>query len=443
MKPKTKLEKRVFELHKTLSPLTEDHKTYGREETFNKSYVISRNRHFCLECGHKWDAGLRHDWQYKVADPNPTCPSCQQKLTNIQANRKRYHGNCILYVLDRCEEFQVIRYLSIDKHMEKQKAAEFYYTEVMQRWLSPQGKETIVSRNVISSMSYYVEPRFDNLSELEITRSKSNFRNTIYPDAIYPKRKIIKELKRNGFKTGFHRIRPDTLFKELLTNSKVETLFKAKQYKLMRAAITSPTYVNKYWDSIKICIRNNYIVKGSSDWFDMLSNLQYLGKDMRSPHYICPKDMHKAHNKWLTKAQDKRKKERMRKMLEDLRKDQIDYDKYRGLYFGLVFKQGDLVVSVCDSVRKLYEESEALKHCAYFNGYHKRRKSLMLSATWKGDVVETVEFDLETFTVVQARGFKNQASKYNKQIVQLVNSHAKEIKKLHTKSLKQQRKKAA
>ena len=67
----------------------------------------------------------------------------------------------------------------------------------------------------------------------------------------------------------------------------------------------------------------------------------------------------------------------------------------------------------------------------------------MLSATWKGNVVETVEFDLETFKVVQARGFQNKASKHNKQIVQLVNSHATEIKKLYRQSLKQQRKKAA
>ena len=434
MKPKPKLHKKVCELHKTLAPLTEDHKIYGRENTFNKSYVISRNRHFCLECGHKW-----HETHPST---NPTCPSCKQKLTNIKVNLKRYHGECILFVLDTCKEFQVIRYLQIDKWMEKLCPASFHYTEVMQRWILPNGKETVMSVPVTGYMSYYSTSRFNTLCDMEI-RNVSGHRERVYPDAIYPKRKIIKEIRRNGFKRSFHNARPDVLFRHLLTNSKVETLIKAKQYKLMKAAITVPTNVDKYWDSIKICIRNNYVVKDTSDWFDMLNNLDYLGKDIKSAYYVCPDDMDKAHNKWLVKAQDKRKKERLREMLKDIRKEQIDYDKYKGLYFGLVFKQGDLVVSVCDSVRKLYEESEALKHCAYFNSYHKKRRSLMLSATWKGNVVETVEFDLETFKVVQARGFKNKASKHNKQIVQLVNSHATEIKKLYRQSLKQQRKKAA
>jgi hypothetical protein len=252
----------------------------------------------------------------------------------------------------------------------------------------------------------------------------------------------MKELRRNGFKKSFHKKRPDVLFKHLLTNPKVETLLKAKQHNLMRYAITAPRRIDNHWGSIKICLRNNYVVKNASDWIDMVQNLERLHKDVHSPKYVCPEDLHKAHNKWLEKVRELRKKERLKEMLQTLKDDQKDYAKLKGLYFGLVFKEGDLVVSVCDSVERLYKESEKLKHCAYTNGYHRRKNSLMLSATYKGDVIETIEFCLDTFTVVQARGLQNKASNQNKKIVQLVNSHAKEIKRLHAKS-KQQHKEAA
>ena len=66
-----------------------------------------------------------------------------------------------------------------------------------------------------------------------------------------------------------------------------------------------------------------------------------------------------------------------------------------------------------------------MKHCV--RGYYTKDNSLVLSASVDGKKMETIEFDLESMRIIQARGKCNHASKYNKEIRELINENIPKI----------------
>ena len=65
-----------------------------------------------------------------------------------------------------------------------------------------------------------------------------------------------------------------------------------------------------------------------------------------------------------------------------------------------------------------------MHHCVFSASYYLNEESLILSATINGERVETVEFSLDEFRVVQSRGVCNKNTEYHDRIVSLVNSNA-------------------
>ena len=64
-----------------------------------------------------------------------------------------------------------------------------------------------------------------------------------------------------------------------------------------------------------------------------------------------------------------------------------------------------------------------MHHCVFECGYHKKAKSLILSARIEGKPIETVEVNLETYKVVQSRGVCNKSTEYHEEIIGLVNAN--------------------
>jgi hypothetical protein len=97
------------------------------------------------------------------------------------------------------------------------------------------------------------------------------------------------------------------------------------------------------------------------------------------------------------------------------------YSEEKGRFFGVSFSDGEISVHVIRSVAEMLEEGTRLHHCVYKMGYYKRKESLILSARGREDErLETVEVNLENFTVVQSRGLQNRPSVMHRDIVELV-----------------------
>ena len=238
--------------------------------------------------------------------------------------------------------------------------------------------------------------------------------------------RCCRTLRRNGFNGNFHDIVPTKLIPALLSDSRAETLLKAGQYPMLRYYLYHSFNIEEYWASIKICIRNGYTIEDGSMWRDTIDLLRHFGKDTNSPKYVCPADLKVEHDKLVAKRNLQRKHERTEQQRRKAIEDEKQYLKAKGIFFGLAFTDSLICVKVIESVEEMAEEGRTMHHCV--GGYHKRKDSLILSATIDGKRIETIEVSLKTFEVVQCRGVCNENSEYHDRIIALVNKNANLIR---------------
>lgn len=412
MKPRNKHEVRIQELTKRLPAINDEHIEYAKSK-IKGTIIAQRNRLHCCECNHKWNNGLKN-WQNELLT-SATCPNCQKK------NRVVTYSDPInthhLLILDKVDDVQVLRYLLTTKYMSKENKPSYESNEVVQQWISKKGINTTYALNRNEFTYSWV---FHSEMSIKKVDNQSSYWYNIYPENIFPKKRMLKVIRRNGFKSSFHRTLPSKFLESLITNPRTETLLKAKQYSLMMSSIKNDKSIETYWSSIKIAIRNGYIVKDASMYLDYLDFLSWFGKDLSSPKYICPADFKSQHDKMMIKKRAIRREQDIKKRKIEIEKANQIYIKNRKAFFDLEFKDKDITITVMKDVTQFLEESEILNHCIFDNGYYEKPNSLMLSAKVKDEVTESIEVDLRLLSIEQARGFNNIATKYNKRIVKLV-----------------------
>ena len=295
-------------------------------------------------------------------------------------------------------------------------AAEYSIYEVVQRWISPKGTTTTVARLRGMSMLYY--DQWAEYSDMEVRKNNRLHAYDIAPVCTYPRQRFIPELKRNGFNGDYHNILPYDLFTAILSDSRAETLLKAGQYAMLRHYIRSSFDMERYWASVKICIRNGYTISDGSMWRDTIDLLRHFGKDTNSPKYVCPTDLKAEHDKLVIKRNRQRERERTEEQRRKAVEDEKNYLKDKGMFFGLMFSDNLILIKVIESVEEMEAEGKAMHHCV--GGYHRRKDSLILSATIDGKRIETIEVSLTTLKVVQSRGVCNSNTEYHNRIIRLV-----------------------
>lgn len=433
MKPRNKHERRIVELSSALRPLTDEQKQWAQDKAFSGYVVRSRRSLYCLECGAKWkEENSLHLNILKVC----TCPECDKELKFREGpNETHYMDAEYMAFISVKNDFQVIRIAKCHKHMKKKLAARYCISEVLQQWIDPNGNLTVMAKS-INGQSFYRDSWIDS-SELSIkntigSNNTYDYRGSAYnvsPYLVHPKRKILPIIKRNGFKGHFYGISPRRLFLNLIHSAYSETLLKAGQIELLKIhCYDGGRNTTKYWNSIKICIRNGYIVKNPSDWFDTLSLLDRFGKDLLNPKYVCPPILRKSHDYWVEKKrlQDKRKKDEDRRAR--IQSAQKRYYKTHGKYIGLEFTSEDITVKFLKHVQQFADTGDKLKHCIFTNEYYEKKESVCFAAYHNQILVETVEFSPESMKVIQSRGQNNLPSPHHDKIMALVNENALNIR---------------
>ncbi|MBR8766284.1 hypothetical protein IX336_001668 [Porphyromonas levii] len=256
-------------------------------------------------------------------------------------------------------------------------------------------------------------------SDLEVRHNREFY--DIIPIAIYPHKRVLPILKRNGYRGNFHHLTPFELFHALLTNSKAETLLKAGQHELLHnLVLTKYRGLEQYWASIRICIRNGYTIEDGTLWCNLIRMLHILGKELLSPKYICPTDLQDAHDQAVKAVRRQREQEEQKKRLRQAVEAETLFREQKRQFFGIAFTDGTIQVRVLESVQEYLEEGTAMHHCLYDSDYHLKPNSLILSATINGKRVETIELNPETLKVVQSHGVCNSTTEYHDQILALV-----------------------
>lgn len=432
MKPKTKEQIKVFELYKRLS------KAYKRPLNWAFEYVVDNvcfistaGTANCLKCSHTWKHPFKQAWQSDIVENR--CPNCKRLLDVHHTNQRTYNSYDYFSIHTTIDGYQVLRTYQMFYKMKAKVKPHYSGSEIGCLFISPTGKTTYIGK-------YRMNQWTDSFcGTMEVRTNTGQYFDS---KAVYPKREYSETLLRNGFNgKDFHSNTPCVLFAKLLGYNKLETLWKLKLYALFRHFEVGSELVEKYWKNIMIAYNNGFNFKDPRSWFDHLKILQFFGKDIKSPKFIAPKNFNKEHQKYIDRKRRHDDSVAYEAMLKRLKEEDKIYQKHIKRYKEFSIKFDGITIEVIKSVKQLKDESRMLRHCAYSSTYHKKTDSLMLSAKKDDIVLETIEFSLRSFEVIQARGYKNKASDYNSDIVKHVNMYAQKIKELKLQKFKKKRSK--
>lgn len=462
MKPRTKLQQKIYNLSQTLPPLAPEQKAWGLKHALDHVGYRTKKHISCLDCGHVWDGPK------KVK--SCACPSCNTRIKVVDTLKRKLKQRVTMCIMDVRDEYQVVRIIEIFSYHKSGEKPCFFIDEVVRQFFNPDCEMLVVAQ-LLSNMG-----NFQGCLEIRSTKGWYGNKYDMWVDKMYPLIKCLPIYKRNGFKCPVDRVQPYQVLSNILADTISETLLKVKQVALLAARTGNKRWeVSKHWNSIKICIRTKYVIKPGQaiTWLDYLDLLEYYKKDLRNPKYVCPANLKKAHDTLAAKKQadmkhkrnwidyqrlmeyfgdevndslrnkpvplqlevtrltahkaERQRRESAEKLIRKVQEDQQQYAQSKGMFFGMSFSNGNLTVAVLQSVEEFLKEGEAMKHCVFSNEYFKKENSLILSARMGDQPIETVEVALDKLQVVQSRGLGNAPSLYHDDIVKLVRKNMKAI----------------
>ena len=442
MKPKTAIQKKVAQLSATLRPLTARQEEWAYANCIEHfAYRTKSGILTCGDCGHQWESG-NGSLCDTLADCR--CPHCGAELKVNDTRKRTYNETRYFSVITTCGGFQVIRVAQIRYTSRKGEPMKLYCHEVVQRWISPDGNVSTMA--LLRGFPFYYCDLWALESDMEIRSHNDLYDNVVIWSDVYPRKNVIPQLKRNGFKGDFHGISPVTFFKRLLSDPRMETLMKGGKIEEMRYFMLNPTNTDDFWASYLIAQRHRYQINNISMWCDYLRMLVNLGEDIRNPKNICPEDFIVAHDKANNRIEAKHRKERaeaqrrmeierrereQRRLLQEQQREE-DFKALKSKFFGLIITDNEISVKVLESIEEYYEEGKVQNICVFGSEYYKKADTLVLSARIGDRIIETVEVDLQTLKVVQCHGRDNEDTEYHNRIIDLVNSNAKLIRERMT-----------
>ena len=420
MKPRTKAQFRVVEMSQYVNKIKDEVFDWAKKECLEHRAYATKNNVLCLDCGESFSPTL-------VSRNKATCPHCKTKVKVKQSRCTTDRQVNYFAVTELVVEYQVVINFEIIVTYKKGKKANYYIHEILQYWIPPDKKLVMYGK------SHNTQGFCDSWSGSMEIRTESNSyysggKYDIYARKYHPSSIVDYDYQKLGIDHNLRGISFLEAIRLLPNNSKAETLLKAKEYDLLAYYNNQSGVVSRYWDSVKIAMRHKYKIKDASMYFDYLDFLRYFNKDLHSPKYLCPKNLHREHNRLMNK---KNEIQRLRN-LEERRKKMIDSQKYyveqKKKFFDLEFKEKDITINVLKSVEEFLEEGEVLNHCIYKNGYYSKEDSLCFSAKIKGVRTETIEVILSKLKVEQCRGNDNKPTKHHKKILELINKNLPKIR---------------
>ena len=442
MRPKTEMERRLCQYADILPPLESEIQEWGFANLFSPEAYYWQHRGkkqeiWCQCCGHREPCD---SWLIMGVSGEWTCPECGK---TCKVKRYKVETNALniakwMSVIDVRNGLQVVRTFEVYKDNSEQGQTQYYVREMYQNWMPEKGTEIITSRpywrNFSQAITWSAGP-------YEIKRH-GNYYTDIFAtedNYLYPKTKVADYIRRKGIDVrmikAFLKMRlsfPHCLGK-WMKEPYYETLWKAKELGLFKYFMQG-NYRRKlenYKDSIRIARRRGWEFKDVGLWMDYVDELRQLGMDDRSPKYLCPQDLREAHSVTSRRIQAKKDAIEREKELKEIAGKEDAYYKHIQPFLGLCFVAGDIEIRPLPTVMSVWEEGNAMHHCIYRMKYWQQKDTLLMSARGKdGKRLESIEVNLQNYSVAQSRGLQNQPTAQHKAIVALVNKNMNQIKRI-------------
>lgn len=418
MKPKTRLQHEVIANSQQLYKIDNDILSWAKKDILEHKGFATKTRVICMDCGESFSPEL-------VSRKRAVCPHCNTKLKIEQTRKRKDKQSVDIAYAQVYGEFQVIRNFELFAYYKEGEVPHYFIWEVLQHWILPDGKREVVARTHNMGSSAWC-------GDLEIRQKTTgsyyyNRLNEVYPYKYHPDSTFKSEYRKYGIDHNLEGLTFLQAISFIPDYPSGETLIKAKQYGLLSFAYQHCGAFNRYWPTIKICLRNKYKIKDAKYYFDYLELLEHFGKDLRNAHYVCPKNLKKEHDLLVAKRKRQRDREQAASRREKLLKDEKVFEKLKkAMFSGIVFSDGTIKVKVLESVKEYIEEGDVMHHCV--SSYALKEDSLIFSARIRGKRIETVEVSLKQMKVVQCRGLQNSNTEYHDRIISLVNKNMHLIK---------------
>ena len=415
MKPRNKKQQHIVELSGRLRPLTTPQMQWALNSTINHfGYRLKSGMCTCMKCGHEW---------LETRNGMCLCPECGTRIEIKDTKERVIRDKSYFNVITTMEGYQVVRMFLMIVEMRKGMKVKPAFLEIGSYWIDCKGNTTVVGLQ--RTLGPYIDS-FAFGSPLEIRRDNEAFQR-ISDEWVYPRIKVTDTIKRNGFKSCCHHIHPVTLFQELLTDPKAETLMKSNEIELLRHLCHHPADVDKYWNTIKIAKRNGYKFKDVGMWFDYIKMLERMGRDLNSPSLIAPQDLKTSHDIYVAKLNRQRIKEQREKERQQAIEDKAKFEELKSRYFGMAMTDGEIEIHSIDTIDDYYKIGESQSICCGTAKYFLKESTLTLTAYIGNKQIATIEISLDDYHIIQCRAFANGICEYTEQIAGIINANKKMI----------------
>lgn len=440
MRPRTKREFKALEETKRLPALSKRHFEWAKSTLMRHdcyTWVTGRGSKkrrlvWCLDCGHV---------EYLPVDTDLTgfvCPACGSSLRPAEWTRyprPKTMCTCEQFIVPRVHDGeQVFDCIELYRDIRSiGDSPEYSWKRRFCVWIDGSGRETITTMQYARGLCAF---RWREDAPWVIGRHSGGGSGYYLIEDVYdisglsvaPHGRFTEELTRRGLRSlpePLAKLSLADLSRALMRSNVAETLLKTGQHALLTHLVRHENGgdVERLWPSVRIALRHGLkIGDDASLYMDYLKGLEDEGKDMRSPKYLCPENLVRAHDAQVRRAHERDRREQARIELAKAESFEEALEKRIKAAVGVVIADGDIEISPLRSVRDFLEEGEALHHCVFQMGYYKRETCLILGAKVHGERTETIEVDLRDFSIAQCRGACNMDSPYHERIVKLMES---------------------
>jgi len=434
MKARTKNQKVVVALDSKVKKIGKRvHNWAEKNVMYNLGHRYKSGTVNCLKCGNHWKSNFSQAWQEEVTGDK--CPKCKSEL-KITSTMKRTNDQSAYYtVIEKAGDYQLIRTFQINSKLKCKEAAKYYHIECFRVYIRKDGKREVIAR--LRSGNGYYWGYWQGWMELRQPKVIENK----YSDEglLYPKWDIHKHVTQAGFDAYTYEENKYTACKLmwiLLTCIHMETIDKTPGYnKLYKYCFHYPEQIQKYWATIKICIRNKYMIPEPRTYMDMIEALSYLKKDLRNRHFVCPDDLQEQHNFWIATATRVRRKheEKLSKakklaLIEKQAKEIDNFEKRMVKFADLKFEIKNLKILPLLYIDQVKSAGKELHHCIYqTTSYWQDENNLLLGAYLNDKLIETTQYSLSEKEVLHSYGLLNKHSVRHNTIVKTINKQKDKI----------------
>lgn len=435
MKPRTKHERHIVDIAKHLPALTETQKQYAYEHCFQHLAILRKGQYHCSDCGHSWTPMCKEEVALD-AECGTICPNCGHALRVEKTRKQKWTDESTFQIVTTAGDVQFVRTFHTNKQFHVGQPAFYWICEAIQIAITPGKGDVVIARP--RSMSWYSDS-YIFTKEMSIKANTSNCGYNYYglesyyitAAVVYPRRKVLPILKRNGYSKALYEFPTVKMIKMLIDNPHIETLVKAGRLDILDTL--NEREINDFWPQIRLVIRHNYRPNSIIEWRDTVKLANKLNLDTLSPKYILPADLTTMHNLLSRRYTTQQQREERERIIQS----NAWYRKVHKKLLNVVINENGMHISPLQCKEDFIEEGRAMHHCVatYFD-----KSSLILSVRTDDDNrlrLATVELDGKDFKIIQCRAKFNAIPQRYNDIVSLINRHRSDFVKAAPKVVNQ------